>query len=102
MGRRHRLDIFADILRNAKTGIKKTPLVYRTNSNFGVIRDYLKVLEERELVELKEGLILTTSKGSAFLEKYDILMQLLGTEKPHLKPVTRNVSKVILDLVPDN
>ena len=74
MSRRHKLDIFADILRLAVDGTKTTRLVYKANTNFTKIKDYLQTLSERGLIELHDGHLRTTDKGIEYLEKYEKLM----------------------------
>jgi len=73
--RRHRLDIFVEVLRLAEKGAKMTRLVYQTNSNFTVMRDYLQILVERGFIESIDGHIYTTDKGFEFIDKYEELMQ---------------------------
>ena len=90
MGRRHRLDIFADILRLAKNGTKVTRLVYQANLNFTIIKKYLQKLTEKGFVESFDGHICTTEKGSEFLKKYEELMVLFNSfdnGEPKAKPV---------------
>lgn len=80
MGRRHKLDIYADILRVATNGTRTTKLVYQANTNFTNIKRYLKTLREKELIEFNGGNPHTTEKGIWFLEKYEELMQVLRSE----------------------
>ena len=74
MGRRHKLDIYADILRLATNGTRTTKLVYQANTNFTNIKRYLETLHKRELIEFNGGNPHTTEKGIWFLEKYEELM----------------------------
>jgi len=74
MSRRHKLDIFADILRLALDGTKTTRLVYRANTNFTKIKDYLQTLSEKGLIEFYDGHIRTTGKGIEYLDRYEKLM----------------------------
>lgn len=80
MGRRHKLDIYADILRLATNGTRTTKLVYQANTNFTNIKRYLKTLREKELIEFNGGNPRTTEKGIGFLEKYEELMHVFGSE----------------------
>ena len=77
MARRGRLDIIADILRTANRGSKKTRLVYETNTNFVLMKDYLELLEKRGLVILYDAKVYSTDAGNEYLLYYDELMQLL-------------------------
>lgn len=77
MARRGRLDIIADILRTANRGSKKTRLVYETNTNFVLMKEYLELLEKRGLIILYEAKVYSTDAGNEYLLYYDELMQLL-------------------------
>ena len=74
--RRDKIEIFADILKAAKNGAKKTHLVYKANLNFSTIKNHIKKLKEKGLlIQTEEGYYLTTHKGDIFLEQY---IKLLG------------------------
>jgi predicted transcriptional regulator len=73
--RRNNIDICADILEVAKSGAKKTQLVYRANLNFTIIKNYLKRLKEIGYLETYEKRYFTTEKGSEFLEQYKTLLE---------------------------
>lgn len=77
MARRGKLDIIADILRTANRGSKKTRLVYETNTNFVLMKEYLELLEKRGLVILYDAKVYSTDAGNEYLLYYDELMQLL-------------------------
>ena len=77
MARRGRLDIIADILRTANRGSKKTRLVYETNTNFVLMKEYLELLEKRGLIILYDAKVYTTDAGNEYLLYYDELVQLL-------------------------
>lgn len=77
MARRGRLDIIADILRTANRGSKKTRLVYETNTNFVLMKEYLELLEKRGLIILYDAKVYSTDAGNEYLLYYDELMQLL-------------------------
>ena len=77
MARRGRLDIIADILRTANRGSKKTRLVYETNTNFVLMKDYLALLEKRGLILEYDTKVYTTDAGNEYLLYYDELVQLL-------------------------
>jgi predicted transcriptional regulator len=69
--RRNDLDICADILTVARTGAKKTHIVYRANLNFKLVRKYLRRLIENGLLPSSEmSLYTTTEEGIDFLEQY--------------------------------
>lgn len=79
MARRHKLDIFAEILRLAENGTKKTRLVYQTNSNFTIMKEYLQTLSESELIRSNDGHLYTTDKGFEFLDKYEQVMSIYNS-----------------------
>jgi predicted transcriptional regulator len=85
MGRRQRFDIIADILKIAAMGTKKTRLVYLSNLNFTILKDYLDLLLKKELIELSDEEYCTTLKGFLFLEKYVEIQKLLKNGKDTLK-----------------
>ncbi len=81
MGRRHKLDIYADILRLATNGTRTTKLVYQANTNFTNIKRYLETLSDKELIKFNGGNPHTTEKGFRFLEKYEELMRVIGSQQ---------------------
>ena len=74
MGRRHKIDIAADIIALAMSGAKRTSIVYQANLNFTIFGQYLKLLLEKGFVEVDNGLVYTTDRGIDFLVKYKDLM----------------------------
>jgi len=74
--RRNDLDICADILRVAKTGAKKTQIVYQANLNFKIVKKYLQRLIANGMLATYQGgrLYMTTGLGSNFLEQYGALV----------------------------
>ena len=85
MGRRQKYDIIADILKIAAMGTKKTRLVYLSNLNFTILKEYLDILLKKELLESSEGIFFTTLKGFYFLEKYVDIKKLIDDEDYTLK-----------------
>ncbi len=77
MSRRGKLDIIADILTAANRGSKKTKLVYATNTNFVLMKEYLQMLEKRGLVLEYDAKIYTTDAGREYLLYYSGLTHLL-------------------------
>lgn len=86
MARRGKLDIIADILRTADRGSKKTRLVYETNTNFVLMKQYLEILEKRGLILEYDAKIYTTNAGNEYLLYYDELVHLLKNKvkKDHI------------------
>ena len=74
------MDIYADILKVAKKGARKTHIVYQANLNFKVVRRYLKNLMENELIILNGEGFKTTGKGLRFLKQYEELIEPMRRE----------------------
>jgi predicted transcriptional regulator len=68
--RRNDLDICADLLNVAKSGTKKTQLVYKANLNFKIIKKYIKRLSEYGFLGSERGQYFITDKGNRFLTQY--------------------------------
>lgn len=66
------MDIIADILQSAKSGIKKTEIMFRADLNFIQLNRYLPLLLEKGLIvkNNEQRMYKTTKKGLDFLEKY--------------------------------
>jgi len=71
--RRNKLDIYADILRVALRGARKTHIVYRANLNFRIIKGYLDHLLDRGLLREEAPLFRSTEKGVEYLSRYERL-----------------------------
>lgn len=72
--KRSEIEIFADILRVAKCGAKKSHIVYKANLNFRIVKDYLSILEKSGLIIGPQGvnnLFNTTEKGVEYLNHYE-------------------------------
>ena len=97
MGRRQKYDIIADILTIAAMGTKKTRLVYLSNLNFTILKDYLDLLLNKELLEFSDEKLFTTLKGFLFVEKYVEIPKLFKDEnftlKLEVKPEIQEVSQ---------
>ncbi|WP_238380684.1 winged helix-turn-helix domain-containing protein [Methanolobus vulcani] len=60
------MDITIAILRIAMDGAKKTQIVYGANLNSTIANKYLSRLEEKQLIEQKGNLFVTTDKGRMY------------------------------------
>lgn len=60
-----------------KNGSQKTRLVYETNINFTLLKEYLLLLYEKGFVELFDEKIFATDLGLKFLRAYDNMYDLL-------------------------
>jgi predicted transcriptional regulator len=73
--RRNNLDIFADILKAARGGARKTRIVYQANLNFKIVEKYLRSLVLNGFLEpLKDGAYVTSPRGLLFLQQYEELI----------------------------
>ncbi|MBN1681984.1 transcriptional regulator [Candidatus Bathyarchaeota archaeon] len=74
--RRTSVDVNVDILESALNGANKTRIVYRSNLNFAIVRNYLDNLIKSGLLIIGEdGLYVTTNKGAKFIKDYQNLMK---------------------------
>jgi len=70
MGNRDRHDIAIDILKKASSGMNKTELMKEAGLSFSQAKQYLSMLEEKQLLEIGDKHhFKTTRKGLEFLEK---------------------------------
>ena len=70
---RSRIQITADILEIAKTGSRKTKIMYLGNLSFDLLQKYLDMLVRFGLLEIHGGPeknYVATDKGRRFLEDY--------------------------------
>jgi len=74
--RRARHDIVVEILKNARNGIKKTPLMYKASLSFTQIGQYLDALEKGSFIAEKSGIWKTTKKGLDVIEACEICLRL--------------------------
>lgn len=65
------MDVWADILKAAKDGSRKTHVVYKANLNFRTAKRYFAKLIEHGFLENKDIYYITTPEGKQFLEDYD-------------------------------
>jgi predicted transcriptional regulator len=79
------MDIMADILDQAKHGVKKTRIMYTCNLSFRQLRVYLDFLLKKRFLALitsKEESVRffkTTKKGLDFLEAYNSLQAVISS-----------------------
>ena len=79
--RRDRLHIIAEILQVTLEGALKTQVMYKANLSFAQLNQYLSLLLDLDLLELKKSseraVYKTTVKGMSFLESYEQILELL-------------------------
>ncbi len=82
---RGRMDIMADILDQARTGARKTRIMYNCNLSFRQLKVYLDFLLKRSFLTLvvsaeeKSRVFRTTKKGLTFLESYRNLQAIISS-----------------------
>ncbi len=67
--RRGKLEILIALLEVCEEEVLKTTLVYKTNLNFKIVRDYLKFLKEKGWVMENGKMYRITDAGKTFLKK---------------------------------
>lgn len=81
--RRHRLDIYYDILIATRGGSLKTHIAGDARLNLGLLRQYLDYLvsmglvTERTDIWKSRALYVTSDKGNEYIEHYDALENLI-------------------------
>lgn len=82
--RRSSMEIMVNILEEARSGINKTRLVYRTNLNFIVVQKYIDFLTEKGLIQTDQRpnlVYVTTERGVQFLNEFTKLTDIMGLEQ---------------------
>jgi predicted transcriptional regulator len=82
--RRSSMEIIVNILEEARNGINKTRLVYRTNLNFLVVQKYIDFLTDKALIKTDQRpstVYVTTEKGLQFLTEFSKLKDIMGVEQ---------------------
>ena len=77
------------MLRSMRSGAAKTHIMYSAYMSFAQLKEYLKVLEEKELVRYDENsrLYRITERGLRFMNAYDEIRELFSvpSERPLLE-----------------
>jgi predicted transcriptional regulator len=94
-------EIIDSMLRSIRSGATKTHIMYRAYMSYSQLKEYLKLLEERQLIKYEPGsqLYVLTDKGLRFMNAYDKINELvpsinegktiLGDERPVENPVVK-------------
>jgi len=69
--RRDKHDIVLDILKIARSGKRKTHIMYKAKLSYCQLKAYLELLNDRGLLESNDGFYHTTSKGLNFIKIYE-------------------------------
>jgi predicted transcriptional regulator len=74
-------EIIDSILHSIDAGATKTHIMYRAYLSYSQLKEYLKLLQDRELIRYEEGsqLYLLTERGLRFINVYEEIKQLVPT-----------------------
>ena len=72
------MDIYAEVLAQAKKGVTKTRIMYKANLSFFLLKKCLKELTSLRLIETQKALYKTTATGLRFLVLYDEIKSLVS------------------------
>lgn len=77
---RSRTEIAATILDSVRGGTTKTKIMYKAYLSYTQIKEYLKFLQEKGLMEYEEGsqVFRITDKGLQFLRAYEEITNLVN------------------------
>ncbi len=79
---RNNLDIFADILKAAGQGARKTRIVYQANLNFKIVERYIRSFVLHGFLEaIEDGTYITSQRGVLFLQQYGELVSSMEAPK---------------------
>jgi predicted transcriptional regulator len=72
-------EIIDSMLRSIRSGATKTHIMYRAYMSYSQLKEYLKLLEERQLIKYEPGsqLYVLTEKGLKFMNAYDKINELV-------------------------
>lgn len=82
--RRNAMEIAVNVLEEARSGINKTRLVYRTNLNFLLIQRYVDFLVQKNMIEVVNDptpIYRTTQKGVELLDEFSKIKDILGANE---------------------
>jgi predicted transcriptional regulator len=72
-------ELMDSILRSIKSGATKTHIMYEAFLSYGQLKDYLRLLQERNLIKYEEDsrLYKITERGLRFMNAYDKISELV-------------------------
>jgi len=88
---RSRTEIAATILETVRCGTTKTKIMYKAYLSYTQIKEYLKFLQDKGLMEYEEGtqIFRITEKGILFLRAYEEITTLVNKDaKPEEKTIS--------------
>ncbi|MCW3980969.1 MAG: winged helix-turn-helix domain-containing protein [Candidatus Bathyarchaeota archaeon] len=71
MQRRDRHDIIAEILKTARSGQKKTYIMYKARLSHSQLKLYLNLLNRSHMIMCENGVYRTTPKGLTFIKEFE-------------------------------
>ncbi len=79
---RSRTEIAATILETVRCGTTKTKIMYKAYLSYTQIKEYLKFLQDKGLMEYEEGsqIFRITEKGILFLRAYEEITNLVNKD----------------------
>jgi predicted transcriptional regulator len=94
---RSRTEIMDSILRSLGPGATKTQIMYKAYLSFSQLKEYLSILQEKNLLAYEEGsnLYRLTQKGLRFMNAYDEIEQLVSTPAENRNTVKVNEDNVL-------
>jgi predicted transcriptional regulator len=96
--RRDQLSIIANILENAREGIRKTQIMYRSNLSFAQLNEYITFLSDTGLIRHQKvkgkEIYIATVKGVIFAQMYSELLDMIRTQ-----PEPEEKSRLVTELV---
>ena len=74
-------EIIDSILHSIDAGATKTHIMYRAYLSYSQLKEYLKLLQDRELIRYEDGsqMYLLTERGLRFINVYEEIKQLVPT-----------------------
>ncbi len=88
---RSRTEIAATILETVRCGTTKTKIMYKAYLSYTQIKEYLKFLQDKGLMEYEQGtqIFRITEKGILFLRAYEEITNLVNKDaKPEEKTIS--------------
>jgi predicted transcriptional regulator len=89
-------EIIDSMLRSIRSGATKTHIMYRAYMSYSQLKEYLKLLEERQLIKYEVGsqLYVLTEKGLRFMNAYDKINELVPSINEGKAPVENKATDV--------
>lgn len=74
---RSREEIIADMLAATLEPTRKTIIMYKANLSYTQLQGYLNWLSNRQMIESRKGMWVTTERGRAYLRGYRQITQMI-------------------------